>query len=440
MRGPNIETMEQRHSNTAQTPGNGDKARSERAVLVGVQFDSSKYTHAAESLDELKSLAKTAGAEVVGAFIQKRESPDRATLIGRGKMEELERMADDDDVDMVIFDAELTPSQQRNIEEKLDRKVLDRTALILDIFAQHAHSLEGKSQVEMAQMQYLLSRLSGKGVQLSRLGGGIGTRGPGETKLEVDRRRIRQRIQTLNRELARLANVRRSKRKHRTKMGIPAISIVGYTNAGKSSLLNALTGADALVEDQLFSTLDTTVRRITLQNRAVVLGDTVGFINNLPHQLVEAFKSTLEEVLEADLILHVIDVASETMPLKVEAVEAVLDEIGATDVPSLRVLNKVDLLPREELRNLRARYPDAAFVSAKRGTGLEELKEKLASRLLESRAMSVLIPYERGDLLALVQRRGVVLHTEAGDLGVQMDAEIPPYLVHILAPFRIPKP
>jgi len=432
--------MENISDKTAQPPGDGDLRKvSERAILVGLQFDSSKYTHAAESLDELKSLAKTAGAEVVGSFIQKREAPDRATLIGRGKMEELQRLVEEDEADVVIFDSELTPSQQRNIEEKLDRKVLDRTALILDIFAQHAHSLEGKSQVEMAQMKYLLSRLSGKGVQLSRLGGGIGTRGPGETKLEVDRRRIRQRIQTLNRELARLSNVRRSKRKHRTKMGIPAISIVGYTNAGKSSLLNALTGADALVEDQLFSTLDTTVRRITMQNRVVVLGDTVGFINNLPHQLIEAFKSTLEEVLEADLVLHVIDASSETMSLKTAAVDAVLEEIGAGPLPQLRVFNKTDLLPREELEGMRGRYPDAAFVSAKRGTGLEELKDKLASRLLQSREISVLIPYERGDLLALVQRSSVVLRTKAVDAGVEVEAQVPPYLVHVLAPFRAPK-
>ncbi len=426
--------MNQRRNNRSEPTG--DAGTSEKAILVGLQFDSAKYSHAAESLAELRSLAKTAGAEVVGAFIQKREAPDRATLIGRGKMEELQGMVEDDDADIVIFDAELTPSQQRNIEEKLDRKVLDRTALILDIFAQHAHSLEGKSQVEMAQMQYMLTRLSGKGIQLSRLGGGIGTRGPGETKLEVDRRRIRQRIQTLNRELTRLSNVRRSKRKHRTKMGIPTISIVGYTNAGKSSLLNALTGADALVEDQLFSTLDTTVRRIALQNRTVVLGDTVGFINHLPHQLVEAFKSTLEEVLEADLVLHVIDAASETMDLKVEAVAMVLDEIGAGDLPQLRVFNKIDLLPADELAGLRSRFPDAVFVSAKRGTGLDELKDKLAERLLESRAISVLIPFERGDLLALLQRSAVVLSSKAGDDGMEVEAEVPPFMVHILAPFR----
>ncbi len=435
---PNMVLMEHRRSNNAQPKGDAEQAVSERAILVGVQFESSKYTHAEESLEELKSLAKTAGAEVVDAFIQKRSAPDRATLIGRGKMEELENMVEAEEADVVIFDAELTPSQQRNIEEKLDRKVIDRTALILDIFAQHAHSLEGKSQVEMANLQYRLSRLTGKGIELSRLGGGIGTRfGFGETKLEVERRRIRQRIQTLNRELARLSSVRRSKRKSRTKRGIPAISIVGYTNAGKSSLLNALTGADALVEDQLFSTLDTTVRRIMLRNRTVVLGDTVGFINHLPHQLVEAFKSTLEEVLEADLVLHVIDASSETMSLKIEAVGAVLEEIGAGDMPQLRVFNKIDLMPASELAGLRARFPDAAFVSAKRGTGLDELKEKLADRLLDTRAMHLLIPYERGDLLALAQRSATVTRTEAKDDGVEVDAEVPPFLVHILSPFRV---
>lgn len=435
-----MDMMQDKNADNFETRRDGDSGSvSERAILVGVKFGSSRYAHAAESLDELKSLAKTAGAEVVVAFIQKRESPDRATLIGRGKMEELQRMVAEEEADVVIFDSELTASQQRNIEEMLDRKVLDRTALILDIFAQHAHSLEGKSQVEMAQMQYLLPRLSGKGVQMSRLGGGIGTRGPGETKLEVDRRRIRQRIQTLNRELARLAKVRLSKRKHRAKMGVPAISIVGYTNAGKSSLLNTLTGAVVLVEDQLFSTLDTTVRRIILQNRVMVLGDTVGFINNLPHQLIEAFKSTLEEVLEADLVLHVIDASSETMSLKIEAVDAVLEDIGAGHVPQLRVFNKMDLLRREELENLRARYPDAVFVSAKRGTGLEELKDKLASRLLQSREISLLIPYERGDLLSLVQRRGVVIRSEAVARGVEVEAQVPPYMVHVLAPFRLGK-
>ncbi|MHB8780695.1 MAG: GTPase HflX [Candidatus Geothermincolia bacterium] len=409
----------------------------ERAVLVGLQLGRTTSEEAEESLKELAALADTAGAEVVETFLQKRDMPDKATLVGKGKLDELALAVKDDGPDLVIFDTELTPSQQRNLERRLEAKVIDRTALILDIFALHAHSQEGKEQVEMAQMQYMLSRLTGKGVELSRLGGGIGTRGPGETKLEVDRRRIRNRIQTLHRELQRLSKVRQSKRKRRVKLAIPSVSLVGYTNAGKSSLLNALTGSDALVEDQLFSTLDTTSRRVLLRNRQIVVSDTVGFINKLPHQLVEAFKSTLEEVLEADLILHVVDAASSAMDAKIEAVEAVLEEIGAEEMPRLRVFNKIDLLPGPDLIRLRKRFRDSAFCSARTGEGLDDLRGKLAQALVESRQMLLFIPYSRGDLLALLQRQGELLETDSADTGMYLTARVPPSLVHVLAPFRV---
>ncbi|MEJ5186689.1 MAG: GTPase HflX [Candidatus Geothermincolales bacterium] len=355
----------------------------ERAVLVGVHWGRLSQNEMEDSLEELRSLAETAGAEVVGIVSQRRERPDPATLVGSGKLEEIAALIEEREADLVIFDQDLSPSQQRNLENRLGIKVLDRTALILDIFAIHAHSKEGKAQVEMAQLQYSLTRLTGRGAELSRLGGGIGTRGPGETKLEVDRRRIHQRIKTLRKELKELSQVRRIKRKRRQRFSVPVFALVGYTNAGKSSLLNAISRAGVLVEDKLFSTLDPVTRRVTLPDgRTVLLTDTVGFISHLPHQLVEAFKSTLEEVKEADVLVHVMDASARDLERKVKVVEGILEEIGAGDLPVILVLNKTDLISEERKAELERTFPGAVFVSALTGQGLDDLRSAMLSRLI----------------------------------------------------------
>lgn len=362
--------------------GEGPTVR-EKAVLVGVHWGRLSQDEMEDSLEELRSLAETAGAEVVGIVSQRRERPDPATLVGRGKLEEIAALIEEREADLVIFDQDLSPSQQRNLENRLGIKVLDRTALILDIFAIHAHSKEGKAQVEMAQLQYSLTRLTGRGAELSRLGGGIGTRGPGETKLEVDRRRIHQRIKTLRKELKELSQVRRIKRKRRQRFSVPVFALVGYTNAGKSSLLNAISRAGVLVEDKLFSTLDPVTRRVTLPDgRTVLLTDTVGFISHLPHQLVEAFKSTLEEVKEADVLVHVMDASARDLERKVKVVEGILEEIGAGDLPVILVLNKMDLISEERKVELERLFPGAVFVSALTGQGLDDLRSAMLSRLI----------------------------------------------------------
>ncbi|MDI6874626.1 MAG: GTPase HflX [Actinomycetota bacterium] len=409
----------------------------EKAVLVSVLWGDVPEGEAEESLAELRSLAETAGAVVVDFLVQSRRKPDSATLLGRGKLEELQRRVSKNGADLVIFDQELTSSQQRNLENALGIKVVDRTALILDIFAQHAHSKEGKAQVEMAQLRYQLTRLTGKGAQLSRLGGGIGTRGPGETKLEVDRRRINMRLRTLNRELRELTRVRRVKRKRRLRLEVPTFSLVGYTNAGKSSLLNRLTDAGVLVEDGLFSTLDPTTRRVVLPgNRRAVITDTVGFINHLPHQLVEAFKSTLEEVREADVLLHVIDASASNIERKTRAVEEVLEELGALEIPTIYVLNKIDLLGAEERESLRRKFPGSVLTSTVTGEGLPELKEKMAAFIPASRTMRLKLPLEEGRLLSLLYRRGRVLEVSTRDGFYRLLAEVPPELVERMRPFR----
>ncbi|WP_458011877.1 GTPase HflX [Candidatus Solincola sp.] len=409
----------------------------EKAVLVSVLWGDVPEGEAEESLAELRSLAETAGAVVVDFLVQSRRKPDSATLLGRGKLEELQRRVSKNGADLVIFDQELTSSQQRNLENALGIKVVDRTALILDIFAQHAHSKEGKAQVEMAQLRYQLTRLTGKGAQLSRLGGGIGTRGPGETKLEVDRRRINMRLRTLNRELRELTRVRRVKRKRRLRLEVPTFSLVGYTNAGKSSLLNRLTDAGVLVEDGLFSTLDPTTRRVVLPgNRRAVITDTVGFINHLPHQLVEAFKSTLEEVREADVLLHVIDASASNIERKTRAVEEVLEELGALEIPTIYVLNKIDLLGAEERESLRRKFPGSVLTSTVTGEGLPELKEKMAAFIPASRTMRLKLPLEEGRLLSLLYRRGRVLEVSTRDGFYRLLAEVPAELVERMRPFR----
>lgn len=408
----------------------------ERAVLVGVRWGEAAQEAAEESMSELRSLAETAGADVTGMLLQARSRPDPATLMGKGKLEELSELVSTTAADLVIFDQDLTPSQQRNLENKLQLKILDRTALILDIFALHAHSKEGKAQVEMAQLRYGLTRLTGRGVELSRLGGGIGTRGPGETKLEEDRRRINTRIKTLDRELKNLSRVRKVKRKRRERQAVSTFALVGYTNAGKSSILNALTDAGVVVEDQLFSTLDPITRRIDLPaNRKAVITDTVGFINHLPHQLVEAFKSTLEEVKEADVLLHVVDSSSPNMRRRIEAVDVVLEELEAGDIPTIYVLNKSDLLQEEEREAFIKSLSPEVFTSTVTGEGLKDLLHRMSAALATSRIVHLVVPHSEGELLSLLYRRGQVLAMETDEEGYHLAVDIPQDILHRFEPF-----
>ena len=358
----------------------------ERAILVGMEyggnFSSIGWT-AEDSLEELKQLADTAGAEVVARFQQKRPKPDPAFFIGRGKVQELALYVQQENVDLCIFDDELSPAQQRNIEQAMGVRVLDRTALILDIFAQRARTNEGKLQVELAQLQYTLPRIMGKGLSLSRLGGGIGTRGPGETKLEVDRRRIRDRIAYIKECIGKVKNVRQLHRAGRAKAEVPTVSLVGYTNAGKSTLLNTLTNSDIYAKDQLFATLDPTTRQLDLPNKQqAILTDTVGFIQRLPHQLVAAFRSTLEEVVESDVLLHVIDVSHELYKEQSAAVYQVLEQIGAKDKTIITVYNKIDKLPEGSgLPERLAKEENSICISAKAGVNMDALLTLIAENL-----------------------------------------------------------
>lgn len=391
----------------------------ERAVLVGV----GPGFHESD-LDELAALADSAGAEPVARIVQSRQDPDPATYVGKGKLEEIHRALHATGAEAVILDAELTPGQLRNLEAALKVKVIDRTALILDIFALHARSREGKAQVELAQLNYLLPRLRGWGEAMSRLGGGIGTRGPGETKLEVDRQHIRRRITKLRRDIRALARTRDLKRARRERSGVPQIAIAGYTNAGKSTLMRAVTRADVVIADQLFATLDPTTRRVRLPNgREAVVSDTVGFVRKLPHDLVEAFRSTLEEVTRADLVVHVADAASPELAQQIEAVRAVLGEIGAGHLPEILVLNKIDLV--EERSRLARRYPDAILISAATGEGLAALLERVAERLPGyPLRVRLVLPHGRGDLLALLHREAEVLSERALPEGVLVHARV----------------
>jgi GTP-binding protein HflX len=396
------------------------------------------------SLDELRALADTAGADAVDQVVQQREAPDPATYVGKGKAKEVVRIASALGADMIIFDDELTPAQGRNLEEiagvnplaERGLKIIDRTGLILDIFAQHARSAEGKLQVELAQLDYRLPRLRGWGDVLSRLGGGIGTRGPGETQLEAERRAILRRMQRVKADLRALERTRRLKRKARVRAGVPVVALVGYTNAGKSTLLRRLTDATVLVEDRLFSTLDPTTRRLELSSgRTVLLTDTVGFVRKLPHQLVEAFRSTLEEVGEAALLLHVVD-ASRDAERQIAAVGAVLREIGVTGKPTVVALNKVDRLEEVEIDKLRGRYPDAVLMSAADGTGLDELVARLSEELSRLR-LEVLaeIPFQRGELVARVHREGEVLQESYTERGTRLLARVPRELLDDLGEY-----
>jgi len=395
-------------------------ATSEPAVLVGIGPDE-------DDLDELAALADTAGAVVVGRLVQPREAPDPATFIGKGKLRDLHGLVHAAGAGLVVFDDELTPGQLRHLEQELGVKVVDRTALILDIFALHARSREGKLQVELAQLSYLLPRLRGWGEAMSRMGGGIGTRrGPGETKMEVDRQHIRRRIARLRREIVDLSRSRAVTRARREGSRVPQVAIAGYTNAGKSTMMNALTGANALVADQLFATLDPTVRRLRLPGgRNVTLSDTVGFVGKLPHDLVEAFRSTLEQVSRADLILHVADASAPDVEEQVEAVREVLGEIDAARLPEVLALNKADRVPGLERARLERRFPDAAFVSALEGEGLDKLLARVDDALPSPPVeVHLRIPYARQDVTARLHREAEVLRVEEGERGSEVWARV----------------
>jgi GTPase len=395
----------------------------ERAVLVGLHRTADED----ETLQELARLAETAGAEVSEVVVQHRSRPDPATCVGAGKVEEIRARAQACGADVAIFDHELSPAQQRNLERALEIKVLDRTALVLDIFAQRAHTREGRLQVELAQMTYLLPRLTGRGVLLSRLGGGIGTRGPGETKLEVDRRRIRTRITDLRREIAALSRHRRLQRQSRKDAALPVVALVGYTNAGKSTLLNTLTHAHVFTADKLFATLDPTTRRVVLPSgRPVVLVDTVGFLQKLPHDLVAAFRATLEEVTDADLLVHVIDASHPRWTEQRAAVEQVLRDLGAAGTVRVAALNKVDRLSPEALRDVMAEEPDGVPISALREVGLVNLLRIISKRLPEpAERVRLVVPYAEVGVLAHVYAQGRVLHREDGPEGLIVDVEVP---------------
>lgn len=396
----------------------------EKAVLVGVELGDTTPDEVRESLEELGRLAGTAGAAVAGSVVQKRPRPDPAHFVGRGKAEELAALCGTAGAALLVFDQDLSPAQARNLENVTGVRVLDRTQIILDIFAGRARTREGKLQVELAQLNYLLPRLTGRGTELSRLGGGIGTRGPGETKLETDRRRIRRRIADLRREIAEVRRHRQLLRRARKTIPVPLVALVGYTNAGKSSLLNALTGAEVFVEDRLFATLDPTSRQLRLPtNELVVLTDTVGFIRQLPHHLVAAFRATLEEVVEADLLLHVVDLSHPAHQAHIKAVDAVLAELGAGGKPRLMVFNKVDLAEPGELELLgRNDVP----VSALTGAGLEALKAAVADALAGGRTRErFLIPYGHTRLVALAHAHGRVLAERHRADGVEIDVELP---------------
>jgi GTP-binding protein HflX len=398
----------------------------ELAVLVGVERQGA--WEAADSLEELAQLAETAGAEVVARLWQKRDRPDAAYFVGRGKVQDIAAARQERGANLVIFDDELSPAQQRNLEQALGTKVLDRTALILDIFAQRARTHEGKLQVELAQLKYNLPRLGGQGLVLSRLGGGIGTRGPGETKLEVDRRRIRDRIAEIEREIEQIRRHRDLHRQRRQAARIPAVAMVGYTNAGKSTLLNALTAADVLAEDKLFATLDPTTRKITLPGgQEALLTDTVGFIQKLPHQLVAAFRATLEEVVQADLLLHVIDASHPRCQEQSDAVFRVLAELGAADKPVIPVYNKIDRLDNPHQKERLLRLPDSVAISAQGGEGIAALLERIRAFFRRLRVDAVLlIPYGDSGLLARLYDRGAVNAVEYTDGGIRVHASLSP--------------
>jgi len=400
-----------------------DRAFREKIVLVGVSLPSGSPEATEAALDELTALVDTAGADAVSRVVQRREAPDPATFIGKGKATEVRTESDRHDADTVVFDDELSPAQQANLVKLLGRTAIDRTAVILDIFAQNAHSQEGKAQVELALLRYRLPRLKGS-KRFSQQGGGIGTRGPGETQLEVDRRRIERRIHKLEAQLRTVSRHRRTQSKQRRRTSNRGVAIVGYTNAGKSTLLNRLTDAGVLVENRLFATLDASTRKLSLPGgEKVFLTDTVGFVRKLPHMLVQAFKSTLDVVIDADLLVHVVDASALDPEGQINAVREVLTEIGADHIPELIVFNKIDIAESPE--RLLQRYEGSMSVSAVTGEGSERLLHTIADRLaIMNKVVDVLVPFDRGDIIAELHRSGQVLSEQAGETGMKYRARL----------------
>lgn len=412
--------------------------RLERVILVGVWTEGS-VKDAENSMEELAALSETAGSTVLDALIQRRDKPDPATFIGSGKVSELKEIVKSTGADTVVCDGELSPSQLRNLEDKVKVKVVDRTALILDIFAQHAKSKEGKAQVELAQMSYMLPRLRGWGDSLSRQAGGIGGRGPGETKIEVDRRRIRDKMSKLRREIGDMKVARDTKRQERKRNSIPSVAIAGYTNAGKSSLLNRLTNAGVLVQNALFATLDPTVRRSeTSDGRTYTLSDTVGFVKHLPHDLIDAFKSTLEEVSGADVIVHVVD-GSHADPLgQIKAVRGVIADVGGAKIPEIIALNKADIADPQVIAQVLIQEPDAYLISVHSGVGIEKLIRAIESSLPRPRIeIRTVLPYERGDLVSQIHEHGEILSQEYLPEGTSLHALVDGSLAHALEKYSV---
>ncbi|CAB4634999.1 MAG: GTPase HflX [Actinobacteria bacterium] len=417
--------------------------RLEKVVLIGV-WGKGTLQDAENSIRELAALAETAGAEVLDGLLQRRDFPDAASYLGKGKAQELKAVVAACGADTVIADTELAPSQRRNLEDIVKVKVVDRTAIILDIFAQHAKSREGKAQVELAQLEYLLPRLRGWGESMSRQAGGqvgggvgIGSRGPGETKIELDRRRINTRMAKLRKQIKEMAPARDTKRASRSKNQVPSVAIAGYTNAGKSSLLNRITSAGVLVENALFATLDPTVRRTeTSDGREYTLSDTVGFVRNLPHQLVEAFRSTIEEISHSDLVVHVVDASHPDPGSQIQTVRDVLAEVEATDIQELVVFNKCDLIDETEKLALRGMEPGCLLVSAATGEGVAELLEKIEALLPKPELfMKVLVPYSRGDLVSRIHSEGKVAKLEHRETGTYVETLVKPGLASELDEF-----
>ncbi|MBF0671403.1 MAG: GTPase HflX [Salinibacterium sp.] len=407
--------------------------RLEKVVLIGI-YSQGTLKEAENSMRELFALAETAGAVVLDGLLQKRATPDPSTYFGKGKAHELRDVVAAVGADTVIVDGELAPSQRRALEDVIRVKVIDRTAVILDIFSQHAKSREGKAQVELAQLEYLLPRLRGWGESMSRqaggqvggAGAGMGSRGPGETKIELDRRRIHSRMAKLRRQIKEFKPAREAKRANRNRFAVPSVAIAGYTNAGKSSLLNRITRAGVLVENALFATLDATVRKaVTADGRNYTLTDTVGFVRNLPHQLVEAFRSTLEEVAEADVIVHVVDASHPDPASQLATVRDVIGEVGARDIPEIVAFNKADLADDDQRLLLRGLEPDGIFVSARTGEGVEELLARIQDVLPDlAEEIEVVVPFDRGDLVALAHDRGRVLASTYGEHGTKLHAMV----------------
>ena len=420
--------------------------RLENVVLIGI-YAQGDLEDAENSLRELAALAETAGAVVLDGLLQRRPHPDPSTYLGKGKAHELALIVKELGADTVIADTELAPSQRRALEDVVKVKVIDRTAVILDIFSQHAKSREGKAQVELAQLEYLLPRLRGWGESMSRqaggqvgaAGAGMGSRGPGETKIELDRRRINTRMAKLRRQIKGFAPARAAKRANRDRYAVPSVAIAGYTNAGKSSLLNRITRAGVLVENALFATLDPTVRKTTTPDgRPYTIADTVGFVRNLPHQLVEAFRSTLEEVAESDVILHVVDGAHPDPAAQLATVRDVIGEVGARELPELVAVNKSDLLDDDARLLLRGLVPDAVFVSAKTGEGIEELQHRIAELLPNPDVeLTVVVPYDRGDLVSLLHERGRIVETTYVEQGTRVHAFAPPEVATLVEPYIV---